>query len=112
MLDKIRKAEFSFPASPAVTPELKELIKGMLRLKPTDRLTVSAVKEHPWTKAGAAEAAPSSYPVASIQWPTDLREFANSAPLFFLLSWCGSLPFLPCVANRSAVGEHWPGFSQ
>eukprot|EP01051_Picozoa_sp_SAG22_P000248 SAG22_NODE_5_length_41775_cov_111.520971_11_plen_232_part_00 len=76
VLDKIRRAQYSFPGGSTISAEIKEVIGGMLKLKPSDRLSLSEVMALPWIqKVGAAELArvgpAEAAPIAEIQWPTD-----------------------------------------
>jgi len=51
VLKKIVKGEFSMPAHLPV--ELKDLIRKMLNINPSQRITISDIKKHPWYKLGA-----------------------------------------------------------
>lgn len=49
----IKKAEFDFPEfknGEQLSDEVKELIRGMIKLEPTARLTIPQILHHPWLK--------------------------------------------------------------
>lgn len=48
----IRTQPVSFPAKPAVSPALKDLVAKMLCKDPARRITLPAVMQHPWTTHG------------------------------------------------------------
>ncbi|OIR57281.1 MAG: PLK protein kinase [Amphiamblys sp. WSBS2006] len=45
---KIKKGVFSFPPGLRVTKEARSLVRGLLKVKPTERLTASQVLRHPF----------------------------------------------------------------
>lgn len=48
----ILEGKFNFPEKPELTPQVKDLIRRILVLEPTDRLSLDEVKRHPWFPAG------------------------------------------------------------
>ncbi|KAM7310901.1 calcium/calmodulin-dependent protein kinase kinase 2 [Ixodes scapularis] len=59
LYNKIRNQPLLFPDSPQVSPPLQDLISGMLRKDPEERLTVPEIKAHPWVTQGATCPMPS-----------------------------------------------------
>ncbi|CAN7937678.1 unnamed protein product, partial [Ixodes hexagonus] len=59
LYNKIRNQPLVFPQSPQVSPQLQDLISGMLRKDPEERLTVPEIKAHPWITQGATCPMPS-----------------------------------------------------
>jgi len=53
VLKKIVKGEFFMPIY--LPTELKDLIKKMLNVIPTERITISGIKKHPWYRLGATK---------------------------------------------------------
>lgn len=44
-----------FPETPAIPEELKDIIRGMLRMNPTERMTSEELANHPWIHAKMEE---------------------------------------------------------
>ena len=55
MVKQITSARYVVPST--VTPACDELIKGMLKLKPSERLTCERILAHPWMKLAPSRAA-------------------------------------------------------
>ncbi len=49
-IKKIIEAEINFPKQPKLTPEIKDLIKGMLNKNHEKRFNMNEIKKHPWTE--------------------------------------------------------------
>ena len=48
LYDAIRSAPLHFPEAPAISPEMKDLLRGLLTKDPVRRLTMPAIMAHPW----------------------------------------------------------------
>lgn len=48
LFKKIREADFRLP--PNFSPQLKDLLKRIMRVEPTSRIPFSQIKFHPWVK--------------------------------------------------------------
>lgn len=53
VLKKIVKGDFNMPAY--LPTELKDLIRKMLNVNPSQRITIPDIKKHPWYKLGASK---------------------------------------------------------
>ena len=48
VLQRIRSGTFAFSRHIQISEELKDLIKGMLTVDPTQRITIAEIRSHPW----------------------------------------------------------------
>lgn len=48
----ITRGDFEFPREPKLSPEVKSLIRGILQVTCSDRLTMEQIFAHPWTNIG------------------------------------------------------------
>nr|XP_033333022.1 uncharacterized protein LOC117224316 isoform X1 [Megalopta genalis]XP_033333023.1 uncharacterized protein LOC117224316 isoform X1 [Megalopta genalis] len=55
----VRTEPLRFPDEPILSDDLRELISRMLEKNPAERVTLSAIKEHPWLTNRSAEPLPS-----------------------------------------------------
>uniref|UniRef100_A0A915K354 non-specific serine/threonine protein kinase n=1 Tax=Romanomermis culicivorax TaxID=13658 RepID=A0A915K354_ROMCU len=85
MRHKIRTGNYKFP-SPSwdvVSDEAKELIKGLLKVVPNERLSISEVIHHPWIE-NRIKVPETPLLTADVllkeqtKWPTVKEEFANA----------------------------------
>ncbi|KAI3434951.1 hypothetical protein D9Q98_003005 [Chlorella vulgaris] len=54
LFETVQSMPLTFPEHPAVSPELKDLLLGMLEKDPDHRLPLAKVLHHPWLTAGSA----------------------------------------------------------
>lgn len=59
LYNRIRNQPLVFPESPRLSPDLQDLISGMLRKNPDERLGIPEIKVHPWITRGATCPMPS-----------------------------------------------------
>ena len=55
LYETIRTALVSFPAKPATSPELQDLILQLLQKDPAKRATMQQVMTHPWVSCNGAQ---------------------------------------------------------
>jgi serine/threonine protein kinase len=88
VLKKIVKGEFNMPAY--LPTELKDLIRKMLNVNPSQRITIPDIKKHPWYKLGASKE-DMEEPVLSIEpFNVTLDEIQSDKPMLDnlkLLGW-------------------------
>lgn len=83
MVRQIMKAQFRVPSW--VSADCQDLIYGMMRVDPNDRLTVDEIMAHPWLKSASADDPELEMPALPAQPPT-IEELAvasasNSQPV-------------------------------
>ncbi len=52
LYDTIQHAPLHFPASPPVSPELRDLVTRLLQKDPDSRITMPEIFRHPWVTLG------------------------------------------------------------
>jgi hypothetical protein len=81
MIRQILKAAFTVPSH--VSGECKQLIERMIRLVPSERMTMSQILEHPWLKLGEEVAWSEEIPIPVFEEPErrplTMREISEKA---------------------------------
>ena len=67
VLARIRSGTFAFSRHINISDDLKDLIKGMLTVDPTQRITIAEICQHPWVGGAMDEPAQEDTP-AVIDW--------------------------------------------
>lgn len=67
VLSRIRSGTFAFPRHVRLSDDIQDLIKGMLTVDPTQRITIAEIRQHPWI-GGAMDGPAEEDMPAVIDW--------------------------------------------
>ncbi len=67
VLARIRSGTFAFPRHVRLSDDMQDLIKGMLTVDPTQRITIAEIRQHPWI-GGAMDGPAEEDMPAVIDW--------------------------------------------
>lgn len=67
VLQRIRSGTFAFSRHIQISDDLKDMIKGMLTVDPTERITIAEIRSHPWIGGAMDDVAVEDLP-AVIDW--------------------------------------------
>lgn len=74
MIQQISKAQFSIPKTCRITPACDDLIKTIIKVKPSDRPTCEKIINHPWMKlASSRKKSDTLPPLSRLSLPLYLR---------------------------------------
>jgi serine/threonine protein kinase len=81
MLRQILKAAYTIPTF--VSSDCKSLIQGMMKVNPTDRMTIEEILEHPWLKLAQSVPTKPSFKAPSLVMPepapTTMKEVSEAS---------------------------------
>lgn len=77
LYELIRTGKLEFPEEASLSPALEDLLLRMLIKDPSERISISDMKVHPWLTKGGSEPLPSTYTNCTVLEPTE-EEIINS----------------------------------